>query len=225
MSTTGEERTRAALDLLSDQPGPRSEDLRRDGTRRTRLFLWGSLVPLVVVGGLGGVLLARADERAGRWAHQPAPWQTTVGLIVAGLGVLIAVGGIMARAVSKRRHGAPPGWNSPLLALTSRERRRLNKQVMGQALIDMRTLPLARLLAHTVRHARFAAWSQVGLTVMFLGQMLLNASPLLWAVFGIGAVMTAVGAVAGLRHSALADRFLARHPSDDPPSTASADPA
>jgi len=103
-------------------------------------------------------------------------------------------------------------WRSPLVALTSGQRKALMHGVRENDDVPPDRLPLARHLAETVAGQRILIVINLGILLIWTGQLI--ASPSWWrlGLVVLNGAVTAVSAPWILRNERRARRFLADHP-------------
>jgi protein-S-isoprenylcysteine O-methyltransferase Ste14 len=208
--TSDEDRWSEARSLLERQPtAPAERRLRRGRRRRILIVLAAGLVFGVPI---GIVAFRYSDASSSSSAAEVPAWQEIVGLALAGIGLVVMLGGIVAQFRTNRRTAA---WRSPLYVLTDGQRKELVTAVRGRTALHPDRVPLARHLASTMIGQRVLLVLYLGLALHWTGQLV--ASPSWWraALAGLVVVLIAIGVPVVVRQERQARRFLAEHQDDD----------
>lgn len=174
------------------------------------------VVVLAVVPAVVGVLLGRHGHgQPGRRHHQDVPtWREVLGLTFSAVGLAVVVLGV----VRLRRSGAwAAAWNTPLRALTVRQRRGLLRQVRGLEPVDPEPLPLARHLAQRLQDnyrgpLRQQLLTMAGTGLLLAGNAVRRADRFLAICLVLYVALLPVAVVLTRRDAGRADAFLFRHP-------------
>ncbi|MGY2066704.1 hypothetical protein [Blastococcus sp. SYSU DS0619] len=210
--TDDETRWSEARSLLDDVP-TESADRRARRSLRTRILI-GLGVGLFVGAPLGIGVAWLADRSGDGATSAGAPlWQEITGLAVAGAGLLVLFGGVVAQFRANRRMRA---WRSPLAVLTKAQRKELLAVVRGRGDLRPDRLPLARHLASNLLDQRALVYLLGGQAVLWVGLLIAFPSWLRAAAAVVLVALTVVGVPFMRRQERQARRFLAEHPEPDP---------
>jgi hypothetical protein len=192
-------RAQAEVDSTPPEPAHRRAARERYDRRLTRVtvVLGGTAVALLLL----SPLVDPGDDAS--------TWRLVTGLTVGVLGLLLAIGGTLARPFGSSPLASPLAW------LSGRQRKELRRQVRAGDVVVPARLPLARLQARVMVGQHTDLLPQVDLMIVFVGLSIADDS-------GSRTVLTwlfvaAVGGAAFLqyRDARLARRFLAEHPAPD----------
>ena len=207
-ATDDETRWAEAQSLLDDVP-TESAERRARRSLRTRILI-GLAVGVFVGAPLGIGVAWLADRSADGATSADAPlWQEITGLAVAGAGLLVLFGGVIAQFRANRRMRA---WRSPLAVLTKDQRKELLAGMRGRRDLHPDRLPLARHLASNLLDQRALVLVLGGQAVLWIGLLIAFPSWLRAAVAAVLVGFTVVGVPFMRRQERQARRFLAEQP-------------
>jgi hypothetical protein len=189
-----------------DPDDPTVAQMRRRHRRQRVVWAAGVLiVVLIVFGGVG--YFSSASLEALTFAT--TPWARRLGGLLVFAGALVEVAAIVF-AIRSGRLGR--GFRSPLWALTRAQRRSLRRQINRNDVEPGTDLATLRLMATSLVEQIWITWIFGGLTIVLEGQLLVTPTPAQIGT-GIGAASCWLAQlVVAMRQAAVADTFLADHP-------------
>jgi hypothetical protein len=208
-SETDEDRWVEAQSLLDSRPSEEAAQ-RLSRWRRSRLLF---MVGLSVAGAaLGLVVVLLAGGGGSITDLDPPVWQEVTGVVVSGVGCVLALIGLVAILKANRRLRA---WHNPLAPLTRQQRKQLVAQVRGRAPVQPERLPLARYTAELLVNQRLAWVTQFTLLILWAGMWI--ADPTWWrlAAATAFALLALVGGFFVRRDADRAQHFLDSWPAPE----------
>jgi hypothetical protein len=208
-----EQRWARAHRIAAGQPDPQ---VRR--AFRVRLGL--IIVAVTIIGVTAGVSLAAITHPHHRPVrHVTHPHSTGVMLIAAiitlSLGGALVLAGLIQRLRGPRRQRRQrSALNSPMLALTFREQRQLQRQINGKDPADPAVLDISRDVAARIQNLQPSPVLFLGVALFFLGNALLNPSSARYVMGGVYAVMGLLLVPVSRIQQRRAARFLTQSPPD-----------
>ena len=202
-SETDEDRWAEAQSLLDRTPTESAQQRIRRWRRLMVLLIAG----IVLLGlALAAAAAARFDDAPPGASDDGPLWREIAGLVVSFVAVVLLGWAVIVQWRGNRRRMA---WRSPLVALTRRQRKELWAQVRDGADVPHARLPLARHLADNLAGQRVLIVLNLGLLLMWTGQLI--AAPSSWRLGLVVAygVITAASVWLVLRRERPARRFLA----------------
>ncbi len=197
------------MKLVTDG-GSGDPQLRR-GRRRALLLMVAVIVGAAVIAALLGVLLPASGifaEESRFWDGDPPDWAGVLGLVVCLTGLVGMVGGFwwLARSGYYRRNSRSRLW-----AESWSRRRHLVRQVRGTAAPRDEDRPLLPGVAEQLVDQPKFLLPFGGLTLIQVGQALLQWAPAFLLLAAILVVLLAGLAVSSFRGARQAEAFLAGH--------------
>jgi hypothetical protein len=205
--TTDDARWAEAMSILQRAP-TESAQLRLQRHRRHLVLLMSGLV----IGGLGlglVLFLVLFPGSASSEGEEPL-WREVTSLVLAAVGLVLAVAVIVALLRSNRRLHSWRG--NPLAPLTASQKRLVGKMARGRAPVPPDRLPLARYAAEATVAARVIVAQQAGIVVILAGQWIGEPTTLRLALLAFFTVLSVPLGMLALSRAARARRFLAQHP-------------
>ena len=131
---------------------------------------------IVVLGvALVAASVAWFDDASVGGSYDGPLWREITGLVVSFLATVVLACAVVVQWRGNRRRMA---WRSPLVALTSGQRKALMRDVRENADVPPDRLPLARHVAETVAGQRILIVINLGILLIWTGQLI--ASPSWW---------------------------------------------
>lgn len=207
---SSEQRWARAHRIAAGEPDPQ---VRR--AFRVRLGL--VLVAMTIIGVTAGVSLAAITHPHHRPVrhiqHHPTEVMLIAGFISLGLGAVLVVTGLIHRLRGPRRQRRQRGaLSSPMLALTIRERRQLQRQINGKEPADTAVLDISREVATRIQNLQPSPVLFLGAALCFIGNALLNPSSARYVMGGVYAVMGLLLLPVSRIQQRRAARFLSLNP-------------
>lgn len=197
----------AEAQSILDRVPTESAEQRLRQWRQRRLLLVAAVILMTLAVAVVVFVVVR-----GRPHHSTAEvptWQTVLGLVITGAGVVFQCYGVV---VLLRRNRRLRAWRSPTAVLTVAQRKELLAQVRGQAPSQPDRVPLARNLAERLIAQNILVVTNAGLAINWVGQWVLRPGTVrVLIAIGYG-LLLGVGWVLGQRDVRGARRFLEEHP-------------
>lgn len=205
--TADEDRWAEAMSILQEAHTESAQ--RRLQRHRRNLVL---LVSGIALGSLGlGLVLFLVIFPGSASSEGDEPlWREVTSIVMAAVGLVVAVAVIVALVRSNRRLNSWRG--NPLAPLTASQKKAVAKMATGRAPVPPDRLPLARYAAEATVAVRLVVAQQAGVVVIFAGQWI--GEPTTWRLVLLGfltVLSVPLGALA-LRRAGQARRFLDQHP-------------
>lgn len=192
----------------------------RDPAVRRASGMWIGLIFAVTLGvgvaaGLTIALVGRAHRRPVRHVaqHHATGVLLVVAVALSAAGLLLIVTGLVQTIRQGRQRQRPRWLDSPMLALTYRERRRVLRQVYRKDPADPRILDITVKVAerlHSQRQLRPILF--IGIAACSLGNAILTPSASRYFLAGLYAVMAVMALPVAALPGRRAARFLNQHP-------------